>query len=195
MNSATAHALRLAACLFGWVFLALVVPPARAQPAANAAAPSAEALSYQDRYSAGGSLAPDISVGDDFGTSDTSGLARSIRADAVASVLSQQGANAGPAIHENGIVLDAQWETSAYGAWSADAAGRIGADELRASSAGNDRLSFSLHQRAMPFDDGWQTDNGLGDLNTPLINLARLQPRFMLTSGTMLGFSTEWRGP
>jgi len=194
MNSATAHALRLAACLFGWGSLGLAAAPARAQSAAAAPAPPPEASAYEDHYIAGGNLAPDISAGD-FATSDSSGLARSIRADAVASVLSQQGANAGPAIHENGVVLDAQWETSAYGDWSADAAGRIGPDELRGTGAGTDRFSFALHERAMPFDGGWQTDNGLGDLNTPLINLERAQPRFLLTSGTMLGASTEWRGP
>ena len=35
----------------------------------------------------------------------------------------------------------------------------------------------------------------LGDLSTPLVDLARNQPRFVLTSGAMLGAETEWRGP
>ena len=39
----------------------------------------------------------------------------------------------------------------------------------------------------MPFDDGWQTDNALGDLNAPLINLERMQPRFLLAQGPMRG--------
>ena len=47
----------------------------------------------------------------------------------------------------------------------------------------------------MPFDGGWQADNALGDLNAPLINLERMQQRFVLSSGTMLGAQTEWRGP
>jgi len=44
-------------------------------------------LPYRDHYIAGGSLAPDISS-DDSGTSDSVGLARSLRIDGVLSVLS-----------------------------------------------------------------------------------------------------------
>jgi SdrD B-like domain len=191
MKARAAHALRWAACLCGLGVVVLVGPQARAQSAAD----SAPAAAYQDRLISGGSLAPDISVGDYLSTSDPSGLARSVRIDAVASVLSQQGANAAPTLHENGFVGNAQWETSSYGAWSADAAARIGGDDQRLSGSGNADASFSLHQRGMPFDDGWQADNALGDLNAPLITLARVQPRFILSSGTMLGAATEWRGP
>ena len=66
---------------------------------------------------------------------------------------------------------------------------------MSACSGGNDNTSFTLHQRGMPFDGGWQADNALGDLNAPLINLERMQQRFVLSSGTMLGAETEWRGP
>jgi hypothetical protein len=47
----------------------------------------------------------------------------------------------------------------------------------------------------MPFDGDWQADNALGDLNTPNISLARLQPRFYLPTSPMQGLTTEWRGP
>ncbi len=112
MKARAAHALRWAACLCALGVVALAGPQARAQSAAD----SAPAGAYQDRLINGGSLAPDISTGDYLSTSDPSGLARSIRIDAVASVLSQQGPNAAPTLHENGIVADAQWETSTYGA-------------------------------------------------------------------------------
>ncbi len=191
MKARAAHALRWAACLCALGVVTLAVPRARAQSAAD----SAPAATYQDRLISGGSLAPDISTGDYLSTSDPSGLARSIRVDAVASALSQQGPNAAPTLHENGIVADAQWETSTYGAWSADAAARLGGGDQQLTGAGSDNASFSLHQRGMPFDGGWQADNGLGDLNAPLITLARIQPRFILSSGTMLGAETEWRGP
>src|SRR5580704_9615335 len=150
---------------------------------------------YQDHLINGGTLSPDISLGDGYNTSDASGLARSVRIDAVASVLSEQGQNAAPTLHENGIIADAQWETSTYGAWSLDAAARIASDDQRFNGTGTDNTSCSLHQRGMPFDGGWQADNGLGDINAPEITLARLQPRFILASGTMLGAETEWRGP
>jgi hypothetical protein len=189
MNARAARALE-AACLCGLSVLADAGSPAGAQPPTAAAPPAA----YEDRLIGGGSLAPDISLGDYAGP-NTSGLARSIRVDAVASLLSQQGANAGPSYHENGVVADAQWETANYGGVSADAAGRIGSYDQRFGLAGTSRASFALHQRGMPFDDGWLASNALGDLNTPLIDLARQQPRFLLSSGTMLGATTEWLGP
>ena len=189
MNAPAAHALRWAACLCVLSIVAVASRAARAQSAPEAAAV------YQDRLIGGGTLRPDISAGDYLSTNDSSGLARSVRVDAVASVLSQQGPNAAPTIHENGFVADAQWETAGFGAFSADAAARVGGGADRFVVAGDDRTSFSLHQRDMPFDGGWQADNALGDLNAPLINLARVQQRFMLNSGTLLGAETEWRGP
>ena len=188
MNARAARAFE-AACL-GLLLLAAVGAPARAQPPGAAAPPAA----YEDRLIGGGSLAPDISLGD-YASPDMSGLARSIRVDAVASLLSQQGAYAGPSYHENGLVADAQWETANLGAWSADAAARIGENDERFAVAGTSRASFAVHQRAMPFDGGWSANNALGDLNTPLIELARQQSRFLLSSGTMLGATTEWLGP
>jgi hypothetical protein len=191
MKARTAHALHRVACLCIFGVLAGGSPLVRAQSAAPAAAAPP---GYEDRLIGGGTLTPDISSGDYLSTSDSSGLARSLRIDGVTSTLSQQGANASPTLHENGIVVDTQWETSTFGAWSADGAARIGGDDERLGS-GHDHTSFTLHQRGMPFDGGWQADNALGDLNAPLINLERMQQRFVLSAGTMLGAETEWRGP
>jgi hypothetical protein len=190
LKARAARALRRAAC--GGVLAAALL----AGTGARAQSPpgDAPAAVYEDRLIGGGALSPDISSGDYYSSTDTSGLARSVRVDGLVSVLTQEGANAAPTLHENGVVFDTQWETRAYGTWSAGGALRIGGDDDRLGT-GTSHGSFVLHERGMPFDDGWQADNALGDLNAPLINLARTQPRFVLSSGTMLGAETEWRGP
>ena len=53
----------------------------------------------------------------------------------------------------------------------------------------------TLRQLGMPFDGNWQADNALGDVNSPDINLARLQARFYLPTAPIQGLTTEWRGP
>jgi hypothetical protein len=160
---------------------------------AESLTPAPPAAADQDHYISGGNLTPDISSGD-YGTADGSGLTRSIRIDGVLSTISQEGPNAAPATQEAGAIVNAQWDTMSYGAWSADAAART----TGSSRPGVDNYgtgSFSLHQRGMPFDGGWQADNALGDINAPLTTLARNQPRFFLAQGPMEGFDTEWRGP
>jgi len=174
---------RLAFCLCG---LGL---GAAASSAVNPPAPP----QYQDRYIGGGSLVPDISTGDE-GTSDAQGLARSLELDGVASVLRSRGAGSDTNVMENGVIARAQWETVAYGAWSLDASARTGGSSLGPSEQGQGGV-VSLRQRGMPFDGGWQADNALGDLNTPDISLARIQPRFYLPTAPMQGLATEWRGP
>jgi SdrD B-like domain len=170
-----------------WAAAALWAPVhAQAPPPAPPAA--AVTPAYQDHYIDNGSLTPDISTGD-YGTSDPTGLARAIRIDGVVSDISQQGTNAGPSIHEDGVIVDAQWDTASYGAWSADGAVR------NSDSYDHGTASFSLRERAMPFDDGWQSDNSLGDIYSPLVTVARQQPRFIIAQGPMEGFNTEWRGP
>lgn len=181
----------LAAWLWGLWVLAGLAGVAQAQAAAQT--PS-ESTAYQDHYIAGGTLRADVSTGD-YGTGDSSGLARSLRVDAVVSVLSQEGPNPGPRTQENGIIADAQWDTASYGAWSADSGARSGGTSRPGVGHNDGTASFSLHQRGMPFDDGWQADNALGDINAPLIDLARAQPRFLLAQGPMEGVETEWRGP
>jgi hypothetical protein len=162
---------------------------------AQQAAAEQSVPAYQDRYIADGTLKPDVSAGDAL-SSDTGGLARALRVDAVASVIDQSGPGAAPRVNENGIIAEAQWETMDYGAFSANGAVRIGGSDLRINgTTSGGEGSFSLHQRGMPFDGGWQADNALGDLNAPLIGLARQESRFLLYSGPMLGADTEWRGP
>jgi len=186
------RALPLAAWLCGLWVLASIDAPLHAQTATPPL--PASAPTYQDRYIAGGTLTPDISTGD-YGTSDTSGLARSIRMDGVVSVLDQEGPDAPTRTHENGVIADAQWDTASYGAWSADAAARAGGSSRPGVGHDYGAVSFALHERGMPFDGGWTADNALGDINAPLINLARVQPRFLLAQGPMEGVESEWRGP
>ena len=193
MKAAAARALR-GACLCVLAMLAAAGRPAQAQSEAQSPPGPGPPPGYEDRLIGGGNLKPDISLGDYY-SADTSGLARSIRIDAVASVLDGQGANPTPTIHENGVVADGQWETATYGDWSADGAVRIGGNDERSLGGSDANASFALHQRGMPFDGGWQADNALGDLSTPLLGIERQQTRFMLSSGTMLGATTEWRGP
>jgi hypothetical protein len=163
---------------------------------AGAAAPQetpAAAPAYQDRLIDGGSLTPDISSGGDA-TSDTRGLARSLQLDGVVSVLSSHGGGADDNVSENGFVAKAQWETAAYGAWSLDASARTGGSDPGSSEEGQGGV-IALRQRGMPFDGGWQADNALGDVNSPDITLARVQPRFYLPTAPIQGLTTEWRGP
>lgn len=176
-----------AAGLCALVLLACAVP-VYAQTPSGSTGPSP----YQDHYIAGGNLAPDVSSGD-APTSDSGGLARSIRIDGVVSALGQDGPGSSPAMHEDGVIADGQWDTVNYGDWSMDVAARNAETGEIVDEHGT--TSFSLHQRGMPFDGGWQADNALGDINAPLIDLARGQPRFLLTQGPMAGLDTQWRGP
>ena len=186
MKFAARRALRLAAS-----HCALWLTAAACGPLCAQSAPG-DPPAYQDRYIAEGALAPDISEGEYV--SSPSGLARSLRLDGVMSYIQPQGANVPAATREDGFVLDAQWDSASYGAFSADGGVRLGSSD-RPGIDQDGRSSFSLHQRGMPFDDGWLADNALGDINAPLIDLARLQPRFILSPGPMAGFDTLWRGP
>jgi hypothetical protein len=164
--------------------------------AANAQSPAPAAASasvYQDRYIGGGSLSPDISMGDNS-TNNTDGLARSVQIDAVASVLTSHDSGSAHNVTENGLVAKTQWETAAYGAWSLDAALRTDASNAGPSEQGQGGV-ITLRQRGMPFDGDWQADNALGDVNSPDIAMARLQPRFYLPTAPLQGLTTEWRGP
>jgi hypothetical protein len=147
---------------------------------------------YVDHYIAGGSLAPDISI-DDSGTSDSAGLARSLRLDGVLSVLTGSGAGAPSSLDEYGVVLSSQWDTASYGAWSAELAARGGGSRVGEFGAGQSVVT--LIERGMPFDGSWNADGAIGDLNLPTINLARFQSRFFLPTGPVLGLSAQWRGP
>src|SRR6202789_3269556 len=188
MKSHRRLALRLAFGLCGLGGLAYL-SAAHAQSESPPPAPPV----YQDRVIGGGSLAPDISMGDGA-TSDTQGLAPSLQLDGVFSALSSRGGGSNSAVSENGIVAKAQWETVSYGDWSLDAAARTGGSEAGSAEQGQGGV-ITLQQRGMPFDGGWQADNALGDVNSPDINLARIQPRFYLPTSPMQGLSPEWHGP
>jgi hypothetical protein len=148
---------------------------------------------YQDRIIGGGTLAPDISMGE-ADVSEAQGLAHSLQIDGVASALHSGNAGGTANVVENGLVVRSQWETVSYGAWSLDASGRTGGSGLGPSEQGQGGV-VTLRQRGMPFDGGWLADNALGDVNTPEVALARFQPRFYLPTGAVQGLSTDWRGP
>ncbi len=148
---------------------------------------------YHDRYISGGSLPLDISHADGT-SSDPQGLAHSLELDGVLSARSSHDAGSGAHVMENGFFAKAQWETAPYGAWSLDASARTGGSERGPSGQGQGGV-ITLRQRGMPFDGDWQADNAIGDLNSPDIGLARIQPRFYLPTAPVQGLATEWRGP
>src|SRR5271168_4752543 len=165
-----------------------VTPPAAPGSTANLPGTSV----YQDRYIGGGSLIPDISTSDQA-VSDTQGLARSQQIDGVVSVLGSRDSGSSNNEVEHGIVLKSQCETADFGAWSLDGSARTGGSDQASGQPGQGG-TITLRQRDMPFDGGWHADNSLGDINTPDIDLARLQPRFYLPTSPMQGLTTEWRG-
>src|SRR5580698_7482812 len=165
-------------------------PPAAATTWSAANLPGTNV--YQDKFIDGGTLVPDVSKGE-ADTAGDQGLARSLQIDGVVSALSSRGGGASTNLDENGILAKSQWETVSYGAWSLDGSARAGGSG--GPSEQGQGGSITLRERAMPFDGGWQADNGVGDLNTPDIGLARLEPRFILPTSLMQGLTTEWRGP
>jgi hypothetical protein len=175
-----------------WLGAAVAQSVTPAQPASWSAANLPGTSLYQDNYIGGGSLAPDISKG--YAESSDQGLARSLQVDAVVSALSSRDSGSSTHVQEDGIVAKSQWDTVAYGTWSLDAAARTGGSGLGPSEHGQGGV-LTLRERGMPFDGAWQADNALGDINTPDIGAARLQPRFYLPTSPMQGLTTEWRGP
>jgi hypothetical protein len=169
--------------------VASLPPPAQSWAASNIPGTTL----YQDKLIGDGSLAPDITNGGDVESSDTQGLARSLQVDAVASMLSARQSGSSTNEVESGFIARSQWETADYGAWSLDASARAGGSGLESEQGQGGVLT--LRQRGMPFDGGWVADNALGDINTPDINLARIQPRFYLPTAPMQGITTDWHGP
>ncbi len=167
---------------------------AQTAPAAADGSGADGPASYQDHFIDGGKLAPDVSAGDT--TSDSAGdqLARSLQVDSVLSALSSSDGGAPSSGIEKGVSVKSQWDTAGWGAWSLDASGYTGGGGPGGAQSPSGEL-FTLRERAMPFDGGWQADATLGDLNAPDIALARQQPRFFLPTAPLQGASTEWRGP
>src|SRR5215469_1875633 len=200
MSPARAN-LHLIALLCSCTVLASPSRPVSAQGLASASAAAANAdggpqspPAYQDHYIDGGALRPDISVGD-ASPDQSGGLARALRVDAVAGVLTQDGPGGHSHVDQEGAIMSAQWDTRSWGAWSFDLSGGTPTPQSFSGITGSGSPAFALVQRGVPFDGGWQADNAVGDLNEPLIGLARQQPRFLLTSLPMQGLTTEWRGP
>ena len=104
---------------------------------------------YQDKLIGDGALAPDISKGGDFESSDTRGLARSLQVDGVVSALSSRQAGSSTDVLETGVVAKSQWETADYGAWSLDASARTGGSGLQSEQGHGGVLT--LRQRGKPF--------------------------------------------
>src|SRR2546430_3770738 len=171
------RAWRLVAWLWGPWLIAALSAPSHAQSAPQA--PPIPAPTYQDRYIAGGTLSPDLST-EGYGTSETDGLARSIRIDGVVSVLDQQGPDPPPRTHENGAIVDTQWDTASYGAWSADAAARTGGSRPPRGSPDYRTAPFSPPERGMPLDDGWQAGGAPRGIKAPLIQPPRARTRLLL---------------
>jgi hypothetical protein len=190
--------LPLIALLCSCTVLASLSRPVAAQAVPSSAADNAGGPptppGYQDHYIDGGNLRPDISVGD-VSVDQSGGLARALRVDAVAGVLTQDGPGGHTHVDQEGAIMSAQWDTRSWGAWSFDVSGGTPTPQSFSGITGSGSPAFALVQRGVPFDGGWQADNAIGDLNEPLIGLARQQPRFLLTSLPMQGLTTEWRGP
>jgi len=161
--------------------------------AADSVAAQPPAAGFQDHYIADGKLAPDIISGTEA-AADLGGLARALRIDAVASLLQSHDGFGKSSFAEHGLILNYQWDTANYGAWTLDATARTGGSGPGEAGAGQGGL-FALRQRAMPFDHGWQIDNSVGNINTTEVSLARNQARFYLPTTPIRGVSSEWRGP
>jgi len=135
---------------------------------------------YQDTLIDGGRLEPDIWTGE-VPERDAGGLPRGLRVDGIYSNIDRNGISA----TQYGVGVGAFLATPLHGAFSLDGVFTNGPDSSIAT----------LWQRDVPFDGGWRATNGLGNLNSPTIDLARLQPRWFLPTSPMLGGLTEWRDP
>ena len=92
---------------------------------------------------------------------------------------------------ELGLGFGGYWDTSDFGAISADAL-LFHSDRDR-DDGKRLRGTATLWQRGLQMPGGWAVDNGLGVLNTPMPDLLRDQYRFILPSVPMIGVSTDWR--
>lgn len=168
--------------------LALACAAAMAAASAEEAPPAPAA--YQDHYIADGKLAPDISYGEG-GYADSGGLARSLRVDALVTAISHHAEGANTDQDESGFIVESQWDTASYGAWSLSGA----AQTSSGNSSTADKIALGLQQRDFAVDDGWRVNNGLGTVNSSTIDLLRNQQRFYLPTTPILGVATEWLGP
>lgn len=139
-----------------------------------------QAAPYVDQTISDGTLTPSVLFGDSEDENyDPKGLPHYFRIDTVSSVSKRSDAND---IQENGIAVNAQFETQHYGAYSINGV-------FRNEPSGKAGV---ILQRRMPFDGDWYANNGLGTLYTPAIDLARSQYRFYIPTFPIFGLSTEW---
>lgn len=132
---------------------------------------------YEDQLIDRGSLTPLESESENQ-SYNFDGWPRGLRLEAYTSHFDQGGTTT----HENGLAFDAHIDTPAYGALSLSGTLR--------NPLNNSLVSAS--QRGMPFDNGWQANNGVGMLNTLGIDLSRNQYRFYLPTFPVAGAVSEW---
>ena len=135
------------------------------------------AAPYEDTLIDNGGLAPLEGEGDGV-SYNAEGWSRGLRLEAYTSQFDQ----GGKVTRETGLTFDGHIDTPDYGALSLNATLR---------NPLNDSL-LSIWQRGMPFDGGWQANNGVGMLNTLGIDLSRNQYRFFLPTFPVAGVVTEW---
>ncbi|HNV84104.1 MAG TPA: carboxypeptidase-like regulatory domain-containing protein [Arenimonas sp.] len=145
-----------------------------------------EALPYRDRIIVSDKLAALPIDEDDEESSDS--LQRSMHVEWIA----HQSRQGDVETREAGIAVGGFWETENWGSFSADGVLFYGDQDNPYTDGDAWRGSATLWQRGLNMPGGWQVNNGLGVLNTPLPNLLREQYRFFLPSVPMLGVSSEW---
>jgi hypothetical protein len=133
---------------------------------------------YQDQLIDDGRLEPDIWLGE-VQERDAGGWPRGWRIDGIYSNQSR----AGFSQTDYGVGFSGFLATPLYGSWTLDGV----------VSNSQDASVATLWQRDMPFEGGWRTTNGAINVNSPSIDLARTQARWILPSSPMLGGLTEWR--
>lgn len=135
---------------------------------------------YVDKTINDKTLQPTILFGDNEDVNyNTEGLPRYLRVDAISNISKSSDSNGSK---ENGLSINAQFETEQYGAFSINGIFR---NEPNGKAG-------SIIQRKVHFDDGWYANNGAGTLYTPAINLTRNQARFYIPTFPIFGISTEW---
>lgn len=159
----------------GVLWLAGACPADAAPPPAPAAASAPSP--YVDRVIEG--LPPAEDTPADTVTYNPSGWPRALRIESRAGTDPSRGDRWG-----GGVALYGLLETPAYGVLSAD---------VQAGQGGL-RPLFTLAQRAMPMNGGWQVDNEAGMQASAAPPLARQPSRIYLPGQLVQGLGTRWSG-
>lgn len=140
---------------------------------------------YVDRLIPGATAEPEL-VDDGSAGFDPSGAPRALRVESRAqSSVNDQGRESSAWVNLRGVV-----DTANYGAFSLDASARL--LETSSRHRRGSGVSFSLHQRAMPFGGGWSASQGLGVIQTLSPRLAGQQASFFVPTRLVQGASTQW---